>query len=146
MLQGVGILLHDSLMVEMILHVVTSSGIDAEVVIVWVGSGATIEGYHVGPDLVNVHRMCIVKHVGREASARAHVDLQGHEVAFVAQTTMRAVQTEEFEVYEPAAYVEGLYGLTAPVAKVLVHILLDIIGRVEILSYDVGDGRRANAP
>ena len=68
-------------MVEHVAAVVATAGKDAEVVIVWIGRGATVEGNHVGPDLEHRDVVGIVNHVGRIATTRTHVDLQCYEVA-----------------------------------------------------------------
>ena len=98
-----------------------------------------IKSDHIGPDLVNVHGMGIVQHIWCKTSPGAHIDFQGYEVSYIAETAVSAIQAEELEMHKATAHIEGLHCLTAPVAKILVHVLFNIIGRVEVLFHNISD-------
>ena len=133
-------------MVEVVLCIVATASKDTEVVIMWIWSCALIISHHVCPDLIDIHAVCIVEHIWGEAAARTHVDLKRYEVADVAKATVSGVEAEELEVHEARTYVERLDALTTPVTEVLVHVLLNVVGRVEVEVDDVGDRWRTDAP
>ena len=86
--------------------------------------------------------MGVVDHVGRITAGRTHIHLQGHEIAFLAQTFSPSVKAEELQMYETAAYAESLHRATSPCAEILRHVLVHIISEVEPQVHDIHDGRR----
>ena len=76
------------------------AGIHAEIVIMRVGCGAVVKGYHIGPYLEHGNIVGIVNHVRRIATTRSHVHLQCNEVANLTQTSVRFVKSEKFQVNE----------------------------------------------
>ena len=82
-----------------------------------------VEGDHVGPNLINIRRVCIIHHVRAEAAAGAHVDLQRNHVALFAHAGLILRQPEELEVYEAALHAEALDRGTARTAGILRQVL-----------------------
>ena len=70
---------------------------------------------HVGPDLVAVHRVGVVDHIGCVTTSGAHVDFQCHIVTLFAQAQLILVQLEELAVEEPALGAKRLDGAEADV-------------------------------
>ena len=119
---------------------VTPAGKGAEVVLAR-RQGGMVESDHVRPDLVNVGAVGIVHHVGREAAAGTHVDLEGHHVALLAHAGLILRQAEELEVDEPALDAKALDRGTARSAHVVGQITHDVVDGVVVVVDDVHDGK-----
>ena len=72
-----------------------------------VGVAALVKGHHIRPDLVHVHALAEVEHIGGVAPRRAHVDLQSHDVSPPAQALLVLREPEKFQVKEPPSGSKG---------------------------------------
>ena len=122
----------------LVLMAVAAACVDAEILrAVQFGVAYLVVADHVRPDLVAVHRVSIVDHVGRVAACGAHVDLQRDVVALFAKTRLVLIQPEELAVEEAALCAERLDGAEAHILQRSGHGLLRPVGEVAFLTDDV---------
>ena len=117
---------------------------EAAVVVLALGHQGAVIGDHVRPDLVHVGAVRKVDHVGREAAAGTHVDLEGHNVALLAQALLVLVQTEELEMHKAALDAEALHGRAACAAGVLGQLLVEVVDGVVVVVDDVHQGEHGH--
>ena len=89
--------------------------------------------------------MGIVNHIGSETATGAHIHFKSHKVAHLAESAMRFVEAEKFEVHKSRSHAEGFHRVATPEAQVFRHVLLYIVGRLKVILHNVGDAWRANA-
>ncbi len=139
LLESVAVFLEHGLVVKAVFHIVATSGEHAIEILMAFGHQGAVESNHVGPCLINIGAVGIVDHIGGKSAARTHIHLKRHEIAGVAKAAVGTVEAEELEMHKAALHPESLDSLTAPETQVLVHVLLHMINRIEILLYDVGN-------
>ena len=122
----------------LVLVAVAAACIDAEILgAVQLSVAHLIIADHVGPNLVAIHRVRIIDHIGRVAAGRAHIDFQRNVIALFAKAGLVLVELEKLTVEEPALCAERLDGAEARILQRGGHSFLRPVAQIAVLTDDI---------
>ena len=115
-----------------------AASVDTEILVaIQVQTAHLIIAYHVCPDLVAVHRVGIVDHIGGVTACRTHIDLKCHIIALFAKARLILVQLEKLTVEKPAFSAKSLDRAEAHILERRRNRFLRPVAQIAVLTDDV---------